>query len=292
MRKFIFTSIISCLFLQANAQTNNTIVNEESAWAVLSYTPYPIPLLNAVTVYYFFEGDSVFNGKTYKKMFGATDEQRMEFSFIRLVREEDKKTYFIPANSIIEYLLYDFSLEKGMNIEYTYHYTQKTLTFYVNTVDSIEIGGWMRKRIELTDYHGGRVDTWIEGIGSLKGVVSPCYNYFLVGSMVELLCYYQNNELIYKNPKYSECYYNTVSVQEVTNKSNINVYFNQTNNNFIIFDPDQIVSSVEIFDMIGKKIYSQSHVNTIDVSSFFSGVYIIKLYDINKQVSIFKIIKN
>ncbi len=46
-------------------------------------------------------------------------------------------------------------------------------------------------------------------------------------------------------------------------------YFpNPVNDFFTISDPKQTVSRVEIFDVFGKKVYSQLHENTVNMSSF------------------------
>ena len=54
-----------------------------------------------------------------------------------------------------------------------------------------------------------RVDTIIENIGSLRGILYPAV-YGAMGAYHELLCYSQNGELIYQNPRRSRCYYDKV----------------------------------------------------------------------------------
>ena len=59
---------------------------------------------------------------------------------------------------------------------------------------------------EPPPYDESTLATWIEDIGSLAGLFYPC-GVLAPGSNRILLCYFQNNELMYKNPVYSECYY-------------------------------------------------------------------------------------
>ena len=214
MRKKVFLiSFICCLLLQANAQTsNNTIVNDNSSWATLVYGlgAWDIPCC-VETQYTYFDGDSIFNGKTYKKVFSCNDQLHENIKYEGLIREQNKKTYFIPNNSETEYLLYDFSLEEGMSFEYKYWDFGGTESeiFYVSSVDFVEVNGSTKKRIQIkvVSHAEWILDTWIEEIGSLSGILYPCHRRFMSGGVKWLLCYYQNDELIYKNPIYSECYY-------------------------------------------------------------------------------------
>lgn len=295
--KSVFLScIICCLLLQANAQTldSNTIVNSNSSWATLEYglwTPGYV-----VNEYIYFDGDSIVTDSLYKKVFSCNDSLRQNIKYEGLIREHEKKTYFIPAKSDTEYLLYDFSLKEGINFKYQRPLSNHEYLFYVKKVDTVEINGIQKKQIQLTLPPNDNIHvTWIENIGSLTGFFYPGGMLDTCGCRMTLLCYFQNNELIYKNPKYSECYYdkpeNIVSVQSALNKHNISVYPNPTNDKFIISAPDHTISNVEVFDILGKKVYNQSHGDSIDASSFLKGLYLIKIYDINKQISIFKIIK-
>jgi len=160
-------------------------------------------IYNITTIYTYFDGDSIVDGIWYKKVFTYRDRLGENVSFRGLMREQEKKTYFISASyrPITEFLLYDFSLEEGEIFE------NLNGQFYVMAVDSIEINGSMRKRMRIsrTWYPGVEIDTWIEGMGSLRQLLSPCWTGTGVAHC--LLCYFQNGELIYKSPDYSECYY-------------------------------------------------------------------------------------
>lgn len=287
-----------CFICQVKAQTgnNNTIVNDNSTWSVLGRVVAPNG--RVWTQYIYFDGDSIIGINSFKKVFSCDDSLHQNIKYEGLIREEDKKTYFIPVNFDTAYLLYDFSLTEGTVFEYQDYLFQEKYSLYVKHIDTIEINGVLKTRILLTmppPYDSLIVDTWIEDIGSLSGIIYVRHNLFLDGVSYALLCYYQDDELAYKNPDYSKCYYDDpkelLLVETNINTSNVAVYPNPTNDYFIISDPNQTISSVEIFDVFGKKVYSQLHGNTIDASSFSKGLYIIKIYSINKQVSVFKIIK-
>ena len=296
MIRKIISGVVCCIVFQANAQTSNTIVNANSSWATLNAVVCPeCPLW---TQYLYFNGDSIVAGYSYKKIFSCDDKLHENIKYEGLIREQNKKTYFIPANSVKEYLLYDFSLEKGMNFEYM-ETPEYPVSLYVKNVNFVEINGIQLKQIQLAevsvpDYGAIRV-TWIEKIGSLRGLFNPC-GVLDPGAKRELFCYFQNNELVYKNPTYFECYYDKAediitSMQTLT-IDDYNVYPNPVDDILTIFSSNNSISYIEIFDILGKKIYNHTYTDTIDVSSFPEGLYILKLYDANKQVSVFKIIKD
>jgi hypothetical protein len=298
MRKKVFLiGFLYCLFLQANAQIlTNTIVNDNSSWAILGYGVCPeCPVW---TQYVYFEGDSIVAGDSYKKVFSCEDKLHENIKYEGLIREQNKKTYFIPAFSEKEYLLYDFSLEEGMTFEcHNSLSSQEIQLLEVKNSDLVEINGVFKKRLQLTYFPSSSnnyiIDTWIEDIGSVSGILSPHY-LVLDGAIFTLLCYYQNNELIYKNPAYSECYYD--KKEDVTSVRTImiddcNLFPNPVDNIFEISCLNNATSRIEIFDNGGRQVYSQTGKNTIDVSSFSKGLYLIKMYDTNERVSVFKIIK-
>lgn len=304
MRKKIFLlvsyTVLFYFVLQANTQIfSNTIVNNNSSWAILGYVVCSgCPVW---TEYIYFDSDSIVADYSYKKIFSYRDKLHENIKYEGLIREQDNKTYFIPADSETEYLLYDFSLEEGTDFEYTDHVYGGTLTktFYVKQIDSVEINGVQKKRIQLAESSfpfNENMPTraiWIEGIGSLDGLFQPC-GMLAPGSVRTLLCYFQDNELIYKNPSYSECYYDKeediISVQTIAT-DNYRIFPNPVENILNISCSDNTISKIEIIDNLGRKVYNQSYRDTIDVSSFSKGLYLLKVYDINDHVSVFKIIK-
>jgi hypothetical protein len=290
MKTVLLFLLVCCLALQANAQTlNNTIVNDNSSWSVLNRSSLTGDITH--TDYYYFDGDSILGEHSYKKMFLCSNSRLHgnHDGFQGLMREENQKTYFVYPASETEYLFYDFSLEEGMIFEFTHPSFQDPAILYAQEVDFVEINGTQRKRIQLTGDHGG--GTWIEGLGNLEGILEPIA-YPAVGSLSFLLCYHENNELIYRHPRYSECYYEGLfsSVQEIAN-NDYSIFPNPVDDILNISCLDNTLSRIEIFDNLGRKVYNQPHKNTVDVSSFSKGLYLLKVYDANERVSVFKIIK-
>jgi hypothetical protein len=281
-------------------QTNgNTIVLPNSSWSILRYgVTYPVPWVS--TQYVYFAGDSVVTDKTYKKVFSCDDKLHENITYEGLIREQDKKTWFICKDSETENLLYDFSLEEGMTFEYSSMYPEELPELlYVKNSDIIEINGETRKRLQLSfpplPGDDWIVDTWIEGIGSLRGILQPL---LLDGVVSELLCHHKNDELIYKNPVYSECYYDkaediTSMESKITN--DLTVYPNPVDNILVISSSNDAVSFVEFTGVSGKTVYTKrldaNKENKIDMRRFAPGLYLLHVYDTNGLVSTAKIIK-
>ena len=57
---------------------------------------------------------------------------------------------------------------------------------------------------------GDFYETWIEGIGSEYGLINPCSR-VLVGGVYDLLCYYEDEDLIWQNSSFNSCYIDTHS---------------------------------------------------------------------------------
>ncbi len=283
-------SFICCLALQANAQTTNTIVNDGSAWSTLSSN---CCIDDVFTIYHFFDGDSVFNEKTYKKLFRYNDEQHTERYFSGLMREENKKTYFVEyywdfdreEGYWEEILLYDFSLEQGDIFE---AYSDETL--YVLQSDSVLINDNLKKRLIIAEEGNWVVDTIIENIGSLQGLFHN--NYVCCNSRVDkLLCYTENGELVYQNPEYTECYYNITTSVETIESNYCSISPNPVDDILHISCLNKETMRIEIFDNAGRQVYNQAYKESVDINSFSKGLYFLKLYDANGQVSEFKFIK-
>jgi len=218
----VFAGVFSACESPPLVEKTNTIVNDNSSWATLNVVVCPeCPVW---TQYVYFDGNSSVAGNSYKKVFSCDDKLHENTKYEGLMREQDKKTYFIPANSKKEYLLYDFSLEEGMSFEYITPQVipehEHPVSLYVKSVSFVEINGVQLKQIQLAEVsvpdYGAVCATWIENIGSLDGLFYPC-GVLVPGVKRELLCYFQDGELFYKNPDYSECYYDKheeiVSVQ-------------------------------------------------------------------------------
>jgi hypothetical protein len=268
------------------------IVNSNSTWTTLSYVPCPQGECNRQTQYVYFNGDSIVGNYTYKQVFSCNDNLHENITYKGLMREQSFKTFFIPAHSETEYLLYDFNLIEGKTFEYQDPFISEfSIYLYVKKNDLIIINENYKKRMQLTlaPDDDSIFATWIQDRGSLHGLFYPCGS-VPDGVVTTLLCYFQDDELMYKNPEYSECYYEDLAIPLVKD-SQFSVYPNPTTGELHVTCHVSLVTNIEVFDMMGRKIHSQSHGNKIDASAFPKGLYLLKIYAENGQVSLFKIVK-
>ena len=190
--------LLSCLLLVsfclisfnlANAQSNFSFPNTYAEWHYRTVSPIIGPNDFFSHKREILEGDSVFQGKTYHKLYsqllcvcdcntqnGPYTQPWSGQSKVLMggVREEAGKVYFTkfgqpPFNSYFrpagDTLLYDFTLNPGNTLNYDYvHYT-------VTKVDSTAEG---RRRIYLFAQNGPIPKTvaWIKGIGFSYGLLN------------------------------------------------------------------------------------------------------------------------
>lgn len=277
---------------RARKDKDYKIIDDSNSWNVLKF-PSGGGDYYKTTEHIYFDGDSIIGDYSYKKTFSDHDPRNEIKVYRGLIREEGQKVYIIHSDSEEERLSYDFSLEEGMMLESAYYPDNfPEYSLYVGTVDSIEINGSMRKRIKIVEAaYQWEADTWIEGIGSIYGPLYSCHFLFLEGETSTLLCHYQDEELIYKNPTYSECYYDYRVSTETIIDDVYSIFPNPVEDILTISSSGDTISRIEIFDTTGKKVHYQLHDEAIGMASFQKGVYFIKVYDKKEAARIFKIIK-
>lgn len=195
-------------------------------WNILSYSYLGAynPLAGAITYKYVFGKDILINDKTYVELmrYSTTDTTEMGTYICALRFTENKKVYIHYDNA--EYLLYDFDVQIGDTLELfagiQYYKHQKTYTHTVTNIDTLDNGKAQitLDAILLTEQSNNIVHeerfpkTWIEGLGSIDGIVHNNATLLEGGGISVLLCAYHNDECRYTtdNPYYTPlgCIYN------------------------------------------------------------------------------------
>ena len=183
------------------------IVEDGKQWNVLfSYPWSPPEPQHKYTDIYKIEGDTLLDGVSYKVMYATRNENLTGWNLWGFLREtEDGQVFSRRPSASDEQLLYDFSMQVGDTIIMNGNGFYPDQMFVVET-NEILIGGEPRKQIVL-EYPWGAQEIWIEGIGSLYGIIDSG-SLFLTGGSTDLLCYYEDGDLIWQNttPGYNECY--------------------------------------------------------------------------------------
>jgi hypothetical protein len=269
------------------------IVNEGVIWSGMNIYK-DLSGKDSVASYHIrLNGDTVINDKTYIKIWQSVDSLARYWQIHGLIREENKKTWyhFLGDDGYADYLLYDFSLEKGetrlmASVDSPWFYESCKVT----EVDSVLIDGVKRLRIQLVNMSNQEI-TWIEKIGSLKGILN---SFYADGNEnKQLLCVTENNNQIYSNTLYPNCYYTPnsllVNIQRPLCEG-IAIYPNPVSNKLYVDNKNgkQVKLQIILFDVNGHIIYSKNVsdlYNVIDFSTIPDGLYFIQIITDNSVVN-------
>ena len=239
----------------------------------------------------FVDKDTLINALSYYKLYkSGIAHYDTIFSFdhvyVGAIRDENNKFYFIEKNTTNEIILYDFDLTEDDTI-----YTDVEHNMAITSIETLEDG---RKKFNInkTDFQHGECSNifntyLIEGIGSMGGLFyeSPCEH---IGFMEHfLLCYYENDSIVYHNslspiscdntssisPK------NTIKINIFPNPASIYITINLSEN----IDPE---TTVNIYDMLGRCVMSEkfqllNNSLKLDISQYYKGLYLFEI--LNKE---------
>lgn len=256
--------------------------------------------------------DTIINTNTYTKVFCDS-----LTGYVGAYRSDTTgKAYYVPIDSIQEYLLMDLSKNVGdsvRNIIFCYpFYDSQLIDLYVDSVDFVNAGPYTLKRLFLSNqsiwpnqYHDYSEVMWMEKIGTSNGFYN-LINYYSMGAfdVVWLDCMYYNDTTYYiDNTGYiynggyfieyspGHCTIN-VGIDELSDTQGIIVYPNPCSDRFTI---DNLIqnSILSVYDMQGQLLFKEitgGQKTDIDISGFVKGVYFLRLID-EKTNRVIKIIK-
>lgn len=184
-----------------------SLVVTNKLWSTL-YESYQYPVFTQKTSFDKFSGDTLIGSHHFMKVFEAKDSLQQNYVELGYVREDTAhKVFFRNLHDTTIFLMYDFNAHVG---EYLIIWGQ---TLVVNTIDSIYIYDHYMRRFVLTPQFGGPQEIWIEGIGSMYGLMRSGTS-STVGASYYLLCYFENSIIKYHRSGYSKCYYDYVGINE------------------------------------------------------------------------------
>lgn len=249
--------------------------------------------------------DTLHNGKIYKKLFVFYDKEYTpnNMRFLGGIREDSLKRVYYFGDTIHiekpylpnlkpEMLLYDFSLNVGDSID---DIDNSNTRMYVTSVDTIELGGYKRRRFSFSKMQD-RLQ-WIEGIGSTTGLLFQ--NKFAklgyAGNRNTLLCFRQNGLTVYFSPFATDCFpFTGLSENEA---AQANLFPNPTTNQFTISVTTSTIKTVKIYSLTGQLVLENNLSNThqnqinIDASLLKTGLYQCVIELANGQSSTQRLVK-
>jgi hypothetical protein len=248
--KPIFTAILVLVSALLFSQSPYQIVDSTKSWNTIHIGAGAWGVWHCGgTTTTIFEGDSVINGESYLKVFESQDSLQTNWEQVGLIRE-DTNTHQVFFNDYYrgEGLIYDFDLEIGDSVYVENFYNSESVLLITDSIDSIMINGISRNRYFLYSEEYYRTDIWIEGIGSLRGILYSG-EFPPPGGDVELLCSHQDGTLIYMNPTFTNCFYNEFYpqiLQETYDTAYLNTFYE--------FQLQIQVYEVDSFALIGNVI--------------------------------------
>jgi hypothetical protein len=249
---------------------------------------YPNDTMNVK--YALFDEDTILYEKTWQKLYMVFDSIPTKKNAILngFIMEENKVVYYIGENS--GGILYDFNAKVGdtlnlINAEFVPVYK----------IDTVLVGSTLRKRFFLWWEDSGLV--WIEGIGSLKGILTS--DDWPLDRKPELLCFKHNDEIIYYNDLYGTCYpdypnmYNTL--KETKQNEDLIIFPNPCYNSLNIKSDNNKGGIIKIISYDGKLQFEKSiqpaKEISINTENLMDGIYLLIYINTENKIYEHKFIK-
>ena len=253
-----------------------------------------------LTDVYYTNGDTIVNGKSHKVLDGYHYISR---TFLIREEVENRKVYMTIVNETgyDEYLLYDFSLNEGDEINLYNPISPFPDDAGVFVLDSIRL----RELVDTNEYRHFYLSpistntistdpaTWIEGLGSLSIINAPG-GYPDINAVGNLSCNFKNEELFYSNlDSIDVCEpIHLGLIQPIQNLNEVEIY---TTEEICYLNNTINVKRVGVYTINGKLLISSINVNneeliSIDLSNFKKGIYIILVNNAMGEKRTFKIV--
>lgn len=202
MKKFYLLCLLLILFMITRAQSYIPLPDTNAYWNEIKFYQGQCDPPNFCRYTCYFQGDTVLNSLSYHKVY---KNDSYEISYSGGLRQDGEKVYYWDRDCDSPVLLYDFGLTVGDSIALACMLCdEEPLYAQVVSVDSVMIGDMSyRKRINFTY---GYSYSWIEGIGSVYGLLYPYYSCILCVCYQKLVCFEQDGQVLYLNESDVPCF--------------------------------------------------------------------------------------
>ncbi len=196
------------VFSNSKDNITDSLVSDKKLWSIVD--DYFVKVGDAESPIYYnvkFSSDTIINNVNYSRVWRTYDKNKQQWSKIGFVREDSSGVYFMN-NEMKEGLIYDFNVKPNeiIRINNPYLNLEEPIEAVVKSVTDTLISGKTRRKITLKNGWNA-TEVWIEGIGSLSGIIdSGLPLSLIVGSNPYLICYFDNETLEFSNPEYDSCF--------------------------------------------------------------------------------------
>lgn len=213
------------------------------------------------------------NSNTKYILLKSTDAYHENWTEVGIMEFRNGKVYYYSNYSVTEpILLYDFTLEEGDE----FYVDELQANLVVDSVGSMTVGNRQRKTLYLSAM--GEQVVWCEGIGSFNGLLKNYGNIGIADISEELLCVQNNDETVYHNPRFEECF--IPANLPSTYMPSISIYPNPTSGKFRISTGGK-EGRADIYDSLGRKVTSIENIANgaeIDLSGHGKGIFMVVFY--------------
>lgn len=286
IRSTAYVLLLVSWSLAAEGQTTE-FPNAEGIWSILRSSSSAGTTTSYTSTLYV-GGDSIYNDHTYNKIFITPDTVASGGYVLALLRTDSSglKVYCIAWRDTTENLLYDFGLDAGeSSIVFPASFGEGTeVTVTVDQVDTILVGGVYRRRQRLNGWYSGRLEYWIEGIGSTEGLLDAGLSSYLLTDVFYpfLYCYQENGETIYRSEYAQSCFLRLPSGMGTYEERNPIELFPNPIIEHAIVRTTTGTGRIHVYDALGHEVFSQeieALQERVDFSGLSKGLYIVVLFD-------------
>ena len=228
-------------------------------WTEVIEYDYNYPTIEYHYFSYVLQGDTIIDDILRSKLYKIPDINRRDSVLVGFMHVQGStvfyrtKAYSGLCLSSQEVPLYDFSLSIGDS----FIYTCNIYKFSVSNIDTIELlDGISRKRITFAKILPFD-EYWIAGMGSVNGLFFGIEKRTISdGQNKYFVCFTQNDELIYLNPRYSECPIPKFNAIPEVKTSPLRIFPNPMKS-LVTVQSDCPLQLIEIYDISGMLLYQQ-----------------------------------
>ena len=300
MKKIAIIMLLIAGAISLKAQDGNTLVAEGKRWNVLLSLEGPSPTpQHRTTTSYKIQGDTLLDGMGFRKLLGTSRENLSDWQLHGAIRETETGQVFFRAYKSDhtfeeqDRLLYDFSMQPGDAICFGDFGPQDCLRLLRVNDTVLEGEDTPRKKFVLQYEEDGvpaiqGCETWIEGIGSEYGLLGTGSR-FLIGGAYDLLCYYEEEDLVWQNPEFDSCYYGTVGLSENGADAPVSVCPNPATS--IVAVVGTQAADITVYNAMGQLLKTVRSTNEISLEGLPQGVYTLRIADEKGFVVTRKVVK-
>ena len=225
-QKLILIIIISVFTLFVKISNAQSFLTQDKIWSDYYHSDYYNMYDDTgkflgwttakVTTWYKVGADSLIEGTLYKQILISRDFLMQKWSLAALMREEGNKVFQYDSYYKTENLLYDFGMQPGDTLFDANGYIATVLQSVSDTIidRTRKVFNFLKCEYGNNPQHYVE-ETWIEGIGALRGgIFRPLYDFSTGGSYHigyrGTICYFENGEIVYHNTDFDKCYYNEI----------------------------------------------------------------------------------